>query len=314
MIHENNIMVGEDEMFYKRPLRFYIPDLERLAAPLYIYDILEKHKDCFIPNIRIEAIYGVFNGMLWNGGRGPKASYKRLEISQIAEIIAAINELGISVRFTTTNMLLEPKHLDDEFCNAIFHLANQSKINDALIASPVLYEYVKKTYPNIRLCKSIVNHVDSINELKHELDTYNWHTLVPACKLTLEQDFLDLEQDYKDHIEIMLNGCFGKKECCMRHYEHESRMNLEGKPDTPLDCLDTPHPYIQRHFNDYKGVRKTEIYRDELTHYFIKQGYSRFKIVGRERSPSGIVTAFLKYTLRDLQMTQYFIDKFERQV
>lgn len=306
-----NTMVGKDEIFQSRPIRFYIPDLERLEAPVYLCNILDEYRDCFMPNVKIEAIYGVFNGMLWNGGRGPRDFHRHLSLSEIAEIITAINDLGISVRFTTTNMLLEHTHLDDEFCNAIFEIANKNTINDALVASPVLYNYIKTNYQNIRLCKSVVNHIDTISDLCSEINTYNWHTIVPACRLTLEQEFLDLDQKYKDHIEIMLNGCFGKKCNCIQHYIHESRVNLDGLPNTPMDCIDDTGHFIQRHYKSDTKVKRTEIYRQELVDYFIRSGYSRFKVVGRERSPAAIVAEFLKYTLRDLRMQHYFLNKFE---
>ena len=57
------------------------------------------------------------------------------------------NSKGIPLRFTFTNPMLEKKHLSDKFCNAIMHYADNG-MNEVIVASPLLEEYIRKNYPN----------------------------------------------------------------------------------------------------------------------------------------------------------------------
>ena len=86
----------------------------------------------------------------------------------IEAILKVYNSRGIPARFTWTNALLEEKHLQDPYCNLIMELADNG-INQVLVNTPVLEEYIRRKYPAYRLISSTTKRITGVEGLLEEL-------------------------------------------------------------------------------------------------------------------------------------------------
>ena len=112
--------------------------------------MLEISPELFREGVEIASVYGVFPPSLWNGGR---VKYGVCSKDFVKGVIKAYNKRNIPLRFTFTNPMIEKKHLSDEFCNMVMHLADNG-FNECIVMSPILEDYIRKNYPNYKLTSS----------------------------------------------------------------------------------------------------------------------------------------------------------------
>ena len=103
---------------------------------------MRQYPEKFYEGYDIGSVYGTFPGAIWNGGR---AVFGIMSKKDIKLVLDNYNNLGVPVRFTWTNSLIEEKHLNDTYCNLIMELANNGK-NQVLVNRDVLGDYLRKTY------------------------------------------------------------------------------------------------------------------------------------------------------------------------
>lgn len=182
-------------------VNFYLPgfDLGMLNFYRSMVAYMKEFPCRFMENIRIPALYGSFNNMIWNGGRlriGKMATYDEME-----RAIKDVNSSGMAVRYTYTNSTLEESHLSDTLCNLSMELANNGK-NEVLVNSPLLENYLRKNYPNFKYILSTTaceRDVNKINEAtkKYDLVVIDWRD-------NKNKGFLEKIQD-KNKIEILID-------------------------------------------------------------------------------------------------------------
>jgi len=106
---------------------------------------MKQYPEKFYEGYEVGSVYGTFPGAIWNGGR---AVFGIISKSNIQAVLDNYNNLGVPVRFTWTNSLIEEKHLNDTYCNLIMDLANNGK-NQVLVNREVLGDYLRKTYGSV---------------------------------------------------------------------------------------------------------------------------------------------------------------------
>ena len=132
-------------------VRFHLPDFaDKFRFNLMFLTMLENSPELFREGVEIASVYGIFPPSLWNGGR---VQYGMTDKNYVKGVIKAYNSRGIPLRFTFTNPMLEKKHLSDEFCNMVMHLADNG-MNECIVMSPILEDYIRKNYPNYKLTSS----------------------------------------------------------------------------------------------------------------------------------------------------------------
>ena len=100
--------------------------------------------------------------------------------------------------------LLTEADLDDEYCNFCMQAADNG-MNEVLVVSPILEEYIRKKYPRFKInsstCKEIRN-IDDVNaELKKD---YN----LVVLDYNFNNDFKVLEKiASRAKCEIHVNAC-----------------------------------------------------------------------------------------------------------
>lgn len=120
-----------------------------------VINLMKDYPDAFREGYQIGSVYGTFPGAVWNGGRVVFGIAGKSEIESVLQIY---NRRGIPVRFTWTNCLLEEKHLQDTYCNLIMRLADNG-LNQALVNTPVLEEYIRREYPRFPLISSTTKRI-----------------------------------------------------------------------------------------------------------------------------------------------------------
>ncbi len=93
---------------YHLPGLFEFYELYRMFLPLF-----RKHREYFYDWCDIGSIYGAPPDCIWGGGR------VSLEDHDAGEVLALLQEYGISARLTFSNSKLIEEHLSDRKCNEL---------------------------------------------------------------------------------------------------------------------------------------------------------------------------------------------------
>lgn len=103
--------------YYHLPGLFEFYELYRVFLPLF-----REHREYFYDWCDIGSIYGASADCIWGGGRTGFGD------NEPEEVLALMQEYGISARLTFSNSLLREKHLSDKKCNTLCQLFGKSEI------------------------------------------------------------------------------------------------------------------------------------------------------------------------------------------
>ena len=213
---------------YHLPGLFEFYELYRVFLPLY-----RQHREYFYSWCDIGSIYGAPAGCLWGGGRVSDGE------ADPRQILALMQEYGISARLTFSNSLLQPEHLTDKTCNALCALLEEQNEpqNGVIVHSDLLLRYLQEHYPKLYLVSSTTKVLTEFAQLRRELEREEFRYVVPDFRLNRAFGPLSaLSGPLKDKVEFLCNeccwfGCKDRKRC----YEAVSRKNL-GLPGPEHRC------------------------------------------------------------------------------
>ena len=203
-------------------VRFHLPDFSgSFKLNLLFAEMLKNRPDFFREGVEIASVYGVFPPCLWNGGRSQGGNTDK---NYMKTVIREFNNRGIPLRFTFTNIMLEKKHLSDERCNMMLHLANNG-MNEVIVASPILEDYIRKEFPQYKLTSSTCKRLNSKEALMAELEK-DYHVVVADYDLNNKFDILE-DMPRKKDIELLANACC-QPECQgrLQHYKDISQQQI----------------------------------------------------------------------------------------
>ena len=289
-------------------VRFHLPDFSgNFKLNLLFADMLKNRPDFFREGVEIASFYGVFPPCLWNGGRSQGGNTDK---NYMKAVIKAFNERGIPLRYTFTNLMLEKKHLSDERCNMMLNLSNNG-LNEAIIASPILEDYLRRNYPKFKLTSSTCKRLNTEELLLAELEK-DYHIVVIDYDFNNKFDILEKLPRKKD-IEFLVNACC-EPECPgrLQHYKDIGLQqiafcsHIKKYPNVPFDLAKyDPHnfrncPYSKRNTFGLRDL-KTHISPDAIWEKYVPMGFEQFKIEGRTAS-----------VLNNLETYMYYMAKPER--
>ena len=216
--------------YYHLPGLFEFYELYRVFLPLY-----REHRDWFYDWCEIGSIYGAPADCIWGGGRAGFGE------NDPKEVLALMQEYGISARLTFSNSLLKEKHLSDRKCNALCALLEENKDvqNGVIVHSDLLLEYLKKHYPHLYFVSSTTKVITDFKQLVEEIRREDFRYVVPDFRLNKAYDrWKTLSWQEKDKVEFLCNeccwfGCKDRKAC----YEAVSRKNLGENREHHCTCL-----------------------------------------------------------------------------
>ena len=269
--------------FYHLPGLFEFYELYRLFLPLY-----RTHREYFYPWCAIGSIYGAPADCLWGGGRAGFGD------AAPKEVLALLEEYGISARLTFSNSLLQPEHLADRKCNKLCALLENGRVqNGVIVHSDLLLNYLKTQYPGLYFVSSTTKVLTEFSQLRQEVYRPDFHYVVPDFRLNKAFSQLDtLSQPQKDKLEFLCNeccwfGCRDRRRC----YENVSRKNL-GEPCSDHHCK---APGAQEGYRFSKAMQNPGfIGVQDILATYLPKGFTNFKIEGRSLG-SALVLEFLLY-------------------
>ena len=270
---------------YHLPGLFEFYELYRVFLPLF-----RKHRDWFYEESEIGSIYGAPSDCLWGGGRVEDGECNP------REVLALLEEYGISARLTFSNSLLEEKHLADARCNALCTLFEKSGVpNGVIVHSELLTAYLRKNYPGLYLVSSTTKVLTDFEQLRAETARAEFRYVVPDFRLNKAFAQLNTLTDaQKDKTEFLCNeccwfGCKDRKKC----YEAVSRKNLR------LDGMEhrCTAPGAQNGYRFSEAMKNPGFIRtEEIRSTYLAMGFTNFKIEGRGLG-SALILEFLLYYL-----------------
>ena len=274
--------------YFHLPGLFEFYELYRVFLPLF-----REHREYFYNWCEIGSIYGAPADCLWGGGRAGFGE------ASPRDVLALMQEYGISARLTFSNSLLREEHLSDQKCNALCRLFAESGgvQNGVIVHSDLLLEYLAQRWPGLYFVSSTTKVLTDFRELKSELDRADFRYVVPDFRLNRQFDALSaLTQAQKDKVEFLCNeccwfGCTDRKRC----YETVSRMNLgEACPEHRCAAPDADGGYrFSKAMKNpgFIGVR-------DIEDIYLPMGFSQFKIEGRSLGSALVLEFLLHYMTR----------------
>ena len=270
--------------YYHLPGLFEFYELYRVFLPLYF-----EHREYFYDWCDIGSIYGAPADCIWGGGR------VGLGESGPEEVLALVEEYGISARLTFSNSLLKEEHLSDKKCNELCRMFEKSgKVqNGVIVHSDLLLDYLKTNYPGLYYVSSTTKVLTDFQMFLGEVNKDAFKYVIPDFRLNKAFDKLEeMTQPQKDKVEFLCNeccwyGCNDRRNC----YENVSRKNLgETCLDFRCNAPDSKDGY--RFSKAMKNPGFIGI--DDITNIYLPMGFSNYKIEGRSLG-SALILEFLLY-------------------
>ena len=274
----------KDKAHYHLPGLFEYYELYQVFLPLF-----REHREYFYDWCDIGSVYGAPTDCIWGGGRVGTGEYDP------REVLALMQEYGISARLTFSNSLLKKEHLSDRKCNdlcAVFGESTEVK-NGVIIHSDLLLDYLKANYPGFYFVSSTTKVLTDFGQFMSEVERDDFLYVVPDFRLNKTFDKLNtLTGAQKNKVEFLCNeccyfGCRDRKTC----YEAVSRKNLgENGPGHRCTAPDADNGYRFSKAMTNPGF----IGIDDIRNTYLPMGFSNFKIEGRGLG-SALILEFLLY-------------------
>lgn len=252
-----------------------------------------SHKQYFLDNCSIHAIYGNFPYTIWDGGR-TFSSYSHATQEEIEELVAFYNKkYNIPIRLIFTNSRIEEKHLHDRFSNIVLELCHND-LNEIVVNSLLLENYIRNNFPKYKIISSTTKCLANPKDSKEELNK-NYEMICFDYNLNKNQNFLNsLNLEEKEKSEILVNAicpphCPSRKE----HYNLNSYSYLNyGSHYKTRTC----GIYKDNLYPD-KEKEKNNLSQEECIEYS-KKGFNNFKLEGRTFSSKTLLLNLVKYMVK----------------
>ena len=270
------------------PINFYIPNFWNFyKLNTFLIQHMKEVPEKFYDDVKIASIYGSFPSAIWNGGRGMGGEYA--DDDNIINTIQGVNDLDVAVRFTFTNCLLKDYHTEDAYCNRIMEAANNG-MNEVVINSPVLEQYLREKYPNFNYISSttkcLLEDVDIINEAdKYDLTVLDY-------RRNRDIEFLKSLEN-KDKYELLINA-YCNPNCTRRadHYIYLSKQQIEHSRGD-LECAIRANNFFDA-LKFSSVIKADELYKT----YYQELGFTNFKIEGRTNSVYDVIESYVYYLVK----------------
>ena len=276
---------------YHLPGLFEFYELYKIFLPLF-----REHREWFYDWCDIGSIYGAPAVCHWGGGRAAFGD------ADLDEVIALVNEFGISARLTFSNSLLGEEHLKDKKCNRLCAAFSENVGKDAatgdvpngvIVHSDLLADYLKSKYPKLYLVSSTTKVLTNFDDFEAELNRPDFDFVVPDFRLNKALDKLSgLSQEQKNKVEFLCNeccdfACKNRRQC----YENVSRKNL-GEEISDFKCSSSDAAGGYRFSLAMKNPAFIGL--PDILETYLPMGFTNFKLEGRGLG-SALVLEFLLY-------------------
>ncbi|MBE5877318.1 MAG: hypothetical protein E7290_10585 [Lachnospiraceae bacterium] len=282
-------------------VKFHLPGL-RYNYPLnmFLVSMQKLHPEYFREGVQIASFFGEFPTSLWAGGRFCNGD--QCDAKFVQEVIKNINAQGIPVRFTYTNPSVTEHDLEDAYCNFCMRAADNG-MNEVLVVSPVLENYVRANYPGFKINSSTCKGILDMEELQEELEKdYN----LVVLDYNLNHDFEKLEKiQRKDKCEILVNACCIPN--CPRRKEHYAAIAKQNRTVLKNRTMPREHQIpVEGWYCEYGDKNSIHTIKEYPTYVspeaiwekYVPMGYVNFKIEGRTANLFQLVDTYCHYMIK----------------
>lgn len=283
------------------PVRFHLPGL-RYNYPLNMMwvSLLHKNPEYFRENVEIGSIFGSFPISLWNGGRF--IANDQCDAGYVTNVIKSINDLGIPVRYTFNSTQLEESDVYNAFCNFCMDAANNG-MNEVMVCSPILEEYLRDKYPNFAYNSSTCKEIKDIDALNAEI-AKPYKYVVLDYNLNNNWDLLK-KVEHPERLEVLVNTLC-EPNCKRRgaHYDHIARnthtilKNRELPPDKQIPIEPWHCEYGDKNCIHTIQDYPTYISPEDIYEKYLPAGINNFKIEGRTANIFSLVETYTHYMIK----------------
>lgn len=282
-------------------IRFHLPGLRyNYPVNMFLVSMMEQYPDFFYENVEIGSFYGEFPTSLWGGGRFCNGD--QCGSAFIRYVIKNINAHGIPVRYTFTNPGLRQKDMRDEYCNFCMDAADNG-MNEVLVVSPVLEEYIRKKYPKFKINSSTCKEIKDIDALNAEL-AKDYALVVLDYNLNNQWDFLEKIED-KERCELLINACCVPN--CPRRGDHykcigeQQRIVLSNRK-LPQN-MQKPVPGWFCEYGDKNSLYTIQNYPtfispEAIFEKYVPMGFRNFKIEGRTGNVFNLIDQYCLWMMK----------------
>lgn len=283
------------------PVRFHLPGI-RYNYPLNMFwmSLMKTHPEFFREGVEIGSCFGTFPYALWNGGR--LIADDQCDSAYIKNVIKSLNDLGVPVRYTFTNPVLTEADLDDPYCNFCMEAANNG-MNEVMVMSPILEEYLRDKYPNFAYNSSTCKEIKDVDQLNAELDR-DYKYVVLDYNLNNHWELLGgLEK--KEKLEILINPVCEPN--CKRRGEHyreigrDQRIVLKNRnlPEGKKIPIEHWGCTFGEHNNLYTIMKySTFVSAEDIWEKYVPAGINNFKIEGRSAYLFSLIETYCYYMVK----------------
>lgn len=181
---------------------------------------------------------------LWSGGRPTPLKLKNMQV--VEKTIYSLLEYNVIPSFTLTNNILTKKDLNDCYCNELLRIISESG-SQIVVASDLLYEYIKDKYPDIKLVSSVIKFLsENIKDIDNETEYIN--TLI----------------DKYDRV-VVRSEYISNEEKNLKDIKDLSKLVVLVNSTCEVDC-----PVANKHYNLISSFFKEEITYNEGFNLFVK--------------------------------------------
>ena len=284
-------------------VKFHLPGLRRnFSMNVMLLGLMKRNPEYFRDGVKVGSFFGEFPTSLWNGGRNSRGD--QCDADYIHSVIKGINDWGVPVRFTYTNMLLEKKDLEDVYCNYCLEAAHNG-MNGVILVSPLLEEYVREKYPKMKITSSTCKGIRGIDGVNEELKK-NYDMVVLDYNLNNQFELLEQIED-KGRCEILINAAC-EPNCPRRaaHYRHisENQKNIVKNMKLPRERQVPLKPWECKYcagagqnvytIQDYC----TYVSPEAIWEKYVPMGFHNFKIEGRTDNLFVVLEAYCHYLVK----------------
>lgn len=284
-------------------INFSLPGMyEHYNVLIPLCSLLHYNKEFFYDDIEINAVYGNFQFSAWDGGRiFPTKSYKHASREEIEKLKYIYNEeLKIPMRLIFTSAI-DNKELCYSYFDNLVCILCQDELNEIVVASPLLEEYLQQKYPKYSFISSTTKCLLTQEAIQEEL-LKDYKLICLDYNLNKNLTFLNsIPEDKKDKIEFLVNaicppGCPSRKQ----HYYLNSMFNYSyGKPYAIGNCGITKSTLYPLNYSNNLSI-------NEIIEYN-KKGFVNFKLEGRTFDTNTLILELVKYLVKP-EYQFYIID------
>ena len=283
-------------------VKFHLPGLRHnFPLNMLLVSLLETRPECFREGVEIGSFFGEFPLSLWNGGRYSRGD--QCDAGFVQGVIKSINSHGIPVRYTYTNPSLTEEDLADPYCNFCMKAADNG-MNEVLVVSPILEEYIRKNYPGFKVNSSTCKEIRTVEGLNEEL-AKDYDLVVLDYNLNNQFELLEQIQD-KGRCEVLVNACCTPN--CQRRGDHYKamaemqRIELQNRKLPPEERIPVPESWNCRceGYNNIYNIREfpTFVSPEAIWEKYVPMGFQHFKIEGRTSNIFQILDTYCYYLIK----------------